>query len=676
MPRSTTTQYKYRCQEPACGMTMRNDKWKQHCRERHAAKFNRNGFQDWKNGARNIQAHEISKEHRDSELCKLQWRQNTRIDISLALQKSARIVENRSVMNVMIDSVLYLASEMMALRGHDAKDGKFYNLFRMLAKYSVSASNYLTTLSNHQFKPDLNFLSRLNQSRLLNVIKDRVVNTIVKRIGKNPWTITLDSTQDTSKKEAVVILVRYLETNDEGRVFPVELNKLQLDYSTLVGQAYDGANNMSGGITGLQARLHAKAPHALYVWCRAHRLNLVSTQAMSCTTEMKNCIGVLGELHSSNEKTVLSANGLTKQLRTLKFATCLFILRQVFNILGPALTCLQGVAVDLSITSSLLNDTANRLQTIQSDVKQQWSEVLDKSKHFAEINDLNSSFGKIRHRKRKQMVDEFCEDESVSDMNKKLQVEVYIPVLDNIIDRFDENTVQIYKCTGYFSVKSLLTSHDIQPIDISALCDFYSLDKSSTAKELNKFRKYYKSAEKLVDVSDMLPTKYQKNYADFECQFVRKQCGIYDESNERNDDNNEHQDSEDDENGIEKQIDTKDRSKNEITANSEIERTIKLWFSNSFTKPLRVLWNTSGYPHLMCIYKILTVLPVTSCSAERALSKVTIVKYRLRSTMIDDWFASLVIIASEKDIVNESNREELIDDFAMCSNALKKELLQ
>ncbi|CAF1432948.1 unnamed protein product, partial [Didymodactylos carnosus] len=162
---------------------------------------------------------------------------------------------------------------------------------------------------------------RLNQSRLLNVIKDRVVNTIVKRIGKNPWTIILDSTQDTSKKEAVVILVRYLETDDEGRVFPVEriinassltrttsqellnrvenlVNKLQLDYSKLVGQAYDGANNMFGGITGLQTRLQAKAPHALYVWCHAHRLNLVSTQAMSCTTEMKNCIGVLGELHS------------------------------------------------------------------------------------------------------------------------------------------------------------------------------------------------------------------------------------------------------------------------------------------------------------------------------------------------------------------------------------------
>ncbi|CAF1245716.1 unnamed protein product, partial [Didymodactylos carnosus] len=193
---------------------------------------------------------------------------------------------------------------------------------------------------------------------------------------------------------------------------------------------------------------------------------------------------------------------------------------------------------------------------------------------------------------------------------------------------------------------------------------------------LNEFRKYYKSAKKFVDASDMLPTKYQKNYVNFERQYVRKQCGIYVESNEEDDDNNENQDPENDESENENQANRKDRSKNEITANSAIERTIKPWLSNSFTKPLRVLWGTSGYPHLMCIYKILTVLPVTSCSAERALSKVAIAKNRLRSTMIDDWFASLVIIASEKDIVNKLNREELIDDFAMSSRALKKELLQ
>ncbi|CAF1322947.1 unnamed protein product [Didymodactylos carnosus] len=105
----------------------------------------------------------------------------------------------------------------------------------------------------------------------------------------------------------------------------------------------------------------------------------------------------------------------------------------------------------------------------------------------------------------------------------------------------------------------------------------------------------------------MLPTKYQKNSVDFKRQYVRKQCGIYDESNEKDDDNYENQDPENVESGNENQANRKDRSKNELTANSEIERIIKLWFSNSFTKSLRVLWGTSGYPHLMCIYKILTV---------------------------------------------------------------------
>ncbi|CAF4599476.1 unnamed protein product [Didymodactylos carnosus] len=72
-------------------------------------------------------------------------------------KKSASIVENRSVMNFLIDCVLYLASEMTALRDHDAKDGKFYIYFECYA------SSYLKTLSNRQLKPDLNFLSRVDK---------------------------------------------------------------------------------------------------------------------------------------------------------------------------------------------------------------------------------------------------------------------------------------------------------------------------------------------------------------------------------------------------------------------------------------------------------------------------------------------------------------------------------
>lgn len=50
-------------------------------------------------------------------------------------------------------------------------------------------------------------------------------------------------------------------------------NDLSID--KLRGQGYDGAANMSGEYSVVQARILEKAPYAKYVHCAAHNLNLV-----------------------------------------------------------------------------------------------------------------------------------------------------------------------------------------------------------------------------------------------------------------------------------------------------------------------------------------------------------------------------------------------------------------
>jgi len=57
------------------------------------------------------------------------------------------------------------------------------------------------------------------------------------------------------------------------------------------------------------------------------------------------------------------------------------------------------------------------------------------------------------------------------------------------------------------------------------------------------------------------------------------------------------------------------------------------------------------------------------------MSKVKLVKSRLRSTMTDDYFSSLLIIAMEKDIVNKITNERIIQRFAALSPVLTKHLL-
>ena len=48
-----------------------------------------------------------------------------------------------------------------------------------------------------------------------------------------------------------------------------------LDVNKIVSQGYDGASVMSGSCGGVQQRIREIAPHAIYIHCHAHCLNLV-----------------------------------------------------------------------------------------------------------------------------------------------------------------------------------------------------------------------------------------------------------------------------------------------------------------------------------------------------------------------------------------------------------------
>ena len=58
-----------------------------------------------------------------------------------------------------------------------------------------------------------------------------------------------------------------------------------------------------------------------------------------------------------------------------------------------------------------------------------------------------------------------------------------------------------------------------------------------------------------------------------------------------------------------------------------------------------------------------------------AMSKVKLVKSRPRSTMTDDYFSSLLIVAMQKDIADKISNERTVQRFAALSPVLAKHLL-
>ncbi|XP_063920420.1 zinc finger MYM-type protein 1-like [Zophobas morio] len=102
----------------------------------------------------------------------------------------------------------------------------------------------------------------------------------------------VDETKDIAKKEQVSIVIRYLHQNAIhekffGFISTEKLNaeslngliqeKIKtcgLDLQNCIAQAYDGASVMSGHLNGVQARFKRDVPHAVYIHCFNHVLNL------------------------------------------------------------------------------------------------------------------------------------------------------------------------------------------------------------------------------------------------------------------------------------------------------------------------------------------------------------------------------------------------------------------
>jgi len=80
-----------------------------------------------------------------------------------------------------------------------------------------------------------------------------------------------------------------------GTVIEQNLQRLELDLDTLVGQGYDGASSMSSERVGAAAHVKTVAPLADYYHCAMHALNLSCNHVVS-VTEIRHTQEVLQDM--------------------------------------------------------------------------------------------------------------------------------------------------------------------------------------------------------------------------------------------------------------------------------------------------------------------------------------------------------------------------------------------
>ena len=74
------------------------------------------------------------------------------------------------------------------------------------------------------------------------------------------------------------------------------LREKNIQLSKLVGMGFDGATTFSGKRSGVQMRLEANAPHALFVHCHCHLLQFACVQAANNTNGIKHVYTTLTSL--------------------------------------------------------------------------------------------------------------------------------------------------------------------------------------------------------------------------------------------------------------------------------------------------------------------------------------------------------------------------------------------
>ncbi|KAG6937228.1 zinc finger MYM-type containing 1 [Chelydra serpentina] len=108
------------------------------------------------------------------------------------------------------------------------------------------------------------------------------------------YALIIDETADSSVKEQVSISFRIVKDDfsveelffgfyetpltNANTLFSIVkdvLLQFNFDIRNCRGQCYDGASNVSGVLSGVQARVKHEEPRAVYVHCMAHSSNLV-----------------------------------------------------------------------------------------------------------------------------------------------------------------------------------------------------------------------------------------------------------------------------------------------------------------------------------------------------------------------------------------------------------------
>lgn len=301
------------------------------------------GFHAWQR-LMDISVHEKTEVHINASIVVKMKCSSMAVLPQMYASKRNQVAENREIVHILIDITLFLGQHSLPFRGHregwsEQIKGNFKDLVKLLCKFSPTLAVYIDRLQIHG-RNQINFISWQRQNQLINSVSKCIKKSVKKELDRNNFfSVSIDTTFDSSRREQLAFIIRYVciiehspvirerlfglkeTSNTTGRqlfsVFQDICIENDLDWKLLlVGQSYDGASNMRGEYEGLQALIREINPAAIYTWCYAHRLSLVVVQMSSCSANAVDTFGNLEQLYaliSTSKKRVAIYENMQKE---------------------------------------------------------------------------------------------------------------------------------------------------------------------------------------------------------------------------------------------------------------------------------------------------------------------------------------------------------------------------
>uniref|UniRef100_A0A087XAH7 DUF4371 domain-containing protein n=1 Tax=Poecilia formosa TaxID=48698 RepID=A0A087XAH7_POEFO len=297
------------------------------------AGFSIKGFINCKNATTRFKHHELFQSH--AVVCT----KREKFDVLLSSAVAKQQEEAQYFLQNVLGSVMYLARQGLAIRGHDIKDGHLIQLLKFKFKGDECLSCWLSQYHD--------YTSPKVQNEILQLLGNTIVREIsacIQALLVLQYSLIIDGTQDISGQQESICL-RFVDhdlvpqevfvglyqvpgtTGAENAKSALDVLRLNIPVSSLCGQTYDGAANMSGKYSGILAELKKMQPLALFVHCRAHCLNLITEAACHTSLVVRDALqwihelGTLskqsGKFKSSFAATASSAEGPSISLRPL-----------------------------------------------------------------------------------------------------------------------------------------------------------------------------------------------------------------------------------------------------------------------------------------------------------------------------------------------------------------------